>query len=37
MERLESDMDDLFLKAGELYPLKVSESDWDGVLGKIHH
>lgn len=37
MERLESDMDDLFLKAGELYPLKVSESDWDGVFGKIQN
>ena len=28
-------MDDLFRKAGELYPLKTSGSDWDGVLGKL--
>jgi hypothetical protein len=37
MERLESDMDDLFLKAGDLYPLKISESDWDGVAGKLRN
>src|SRR5450755_3420796 len=35
MERLENDMDDLFRKAGELYPLKITESDWDGVAGKL--
>ena len=28
-------MDDLFRKAGDLYPLKTTESDWDGVLGKL--
>ncbi len=28
-------MDELFRKAGELYPLRTSESDWDGVLGKL--
>ena len=35
MERLENDMDDLFRKAGELYPLKIAESDWDSVAGKL--
>jgi hypothetical protein len=35
MERLENDMDDLFRKAGEQYPLKISESDWDSVAGKL--
>jgi hypothetical protein len=35
MERLENDMDDLFRKAGELYPLKITESDWDAVAGKL--
>jgi outer membrane protein with beta-barrel domain len=37
MERLETDMDDLFLKAGELYPLKISDRDWDAVLGKYQN
>jgi Outer membrane protein beta-barrel domain len=36
MEHLENDMDDLFQKAGELYPLKTSESDWDAMLGKLN-
>src|SRR5277367_4359337 len=36
MEHLENDMDDLFQKAGELYPLKTSESDWKGMLGKLN-
>jgi len=36
MEHLENDMDDLFQKAGELYPLKTSESDWKAVLGKLN-
>src|SRR6266849_2789520 len=35
MEHVNNDMDELFRKAGELYPLKTSESDWDGVLGKL--
>jgi hypothetical protein len=35
MEHMNNDMDDLFRKAGELYPLKTTESDWDGVLGKL--
>jgi len=35
MEHVNNDMDDLFRKAGELYPLKTSESDWDSVLGKL--
>jgi hypothetical protein len=36
MEHLENDMDDLFQKAGELYPLKTSESDWEAMLGKLN-
>jgi hypothetical protein len=36
MEHLENDMDDLFQKAGELYPLKTSESDWKAVLDKLN-
>ena len=35
MEHLNNDMDDLFSKAGELYPLRTTESDWEGVLGKL--
>jgi hypothetical protein len=35
MEHVNNDMDDLFRKAGDLYPLKTSESDWDNVLGKL--
>jgi Outer membrane protein beta-barrel domain len=35
MEHVDNDMDDLFRKAGDLYPLKTSESDWDAVLGKL--
>ncbi len=35
MEHLENDMDDLFQKAGELYPLKTTGSDWDAVAGKL--
>jgi hypothetical protein len=35
MESLSNDMDDLFRKAGDLYPLKTTGSDWDGVLGKL--
>jgi cytoskeletal protein RodZ len=36
MEHLENDMDDLFQRAGEHYPLKTSGSDWDAVLGKLN-
>jgi hypothetical protein len=36
MEHLENDMDDLFRKAGELYPLRTDGSDWDAVLGKLN-
>jgi hypothetical protein len=36
MEHLENDMDDLFQKAGELYPLKTSEPDWKTMLGKLN-
>ncbi len=35
MEHLDNNMDELFRKAGELYPLKITGSDWDGVAGKI--
>lgn len=35
MEHLDNDMDDLFQKAGELYPLKTTGSDWDAVAGKL--
>ena len=35
MEHVNNDLDDLFRKAGDLYPLKISESDWDGVIGKL--
>ena len=35
MEHIDNDMDDLFQKAGELYPLKTTESDWDAVAGKL--
>jgi hypothetical protein len=37
MEHLDNDMDDLFQKAGELYPLKTTGSDWDAVAGKLHN
>lgn len=36
MEHLDSDMDHLFQKAGELYPLKTSGSDWDAMAGKLN-
>src|SRR5277367_642065 len=36
MEHLENDMDHLFQKAGELYPLKTSGSDWDAMAGKLN-
>jgi hypothetical protein len=36
MEHLENDMDDLFQKAGDLYPLKTTTSDWDAVAGKLN-
>ncbi len=35
MEHVNDDMDELFRKAGELYPLKTSASDWDGMAGKL--
>jgi hypothetical protein len=37
MEHLDNDMDDLFQKAGELYPLKTTGSDWDAVAGKLQN
>ncbi|MFI5193254.1 MAG: outer membrane beta-barrel protein [Chitinophagales bacterium] len=35
MEYLDDEMDDLFRKAGEQYPLRTSDSDWDTVLGRL--
>jgi Outer membrane protein beta-barrel domain len=35
MEHVDNNMDDLFRKAGNSYPLKTAESDWDGVFGKL--
>jgi hypothetical protein len=35
MEHLDNDMDELFHKAGEHYPLKITGSDWEGVAGKL--
>lgn len=35
MEYLDDESDELFRKAGEEYPLKTSDSDWDGVLGRL--
>jgi hypothetical protein len=37
MEHLDNDMDDLFQKAGELYPLRTTEPDWDAVAGKLRN
>ena len=35
MQDIENDMDDLFRRAGENYPLKKSKGDWESVLKKI--
>jgi Outer membrane protein beta-barrel domain len=35
MEHVNNDMDDLFKKAGDLYPLKTTGSDWDSVRGRL--
>src|ERR1700709_203860 len=35
MDHVDNNMDDLFRKAGDLYPLKTSESDWDSMLEKL--
>ena len=35
MDHVNEDMDELFRKAGELYPLKTTNSDWDTVIGKL--
>jgi len=35
MEHVNNDMDDLFRKAGDLYPLKTTGSDWDKMLGRL--
>jgi hypothetical protein len=35
MEHVDNSMDDLFRKAGDLYPLKTSDSDWDAVSDNL--
>ena len=35
MEHINNDMNDLFQKAGDLYPLKTTKPDWETVLGKL--
>ncbi|MEO8855185.1 MAG: hypothetical protein ABI359_15490 [Ginsengibacter sp.] len=35
MQNVENDMDDLFRRAAENYPLKKSKGDWESVLKKI--
>ncbi len=35
MEHVNNDMDDLFKKAGDLYPLKTTGSDWDNMLTRL--
>jgi hypothetical protein len=35
MDHVENDMDDLFQKAGELYPLNTGKSDWESVFAKL--
>ncbi len=36
MQSLNDDMDDLFRKAAENYPLKTNNADWDKVLGRLN-
>ncbi len=35
MQYIDNDMDDIFNKAGNNYPLKTDSSDWDAVLAKM--
>lgn len=35
MQHLDHDMDDLFRKAGENYPLRTDEDDWDNMAAKL--
>jgi len=35
MQDIENDMDDLFRRAGENYPLKKRKGDWESVLKKM--
>jgi hypothetical protein len=35
MQHLDHDMDDLFRKAGEDYPLRTDEDDWDKISAKL--
>lgn len=35
MQYIDNDMDELFNKAGNDYPLKTGNGDWDAVLGKL--
>jgi hypothetical protein len=35
MQHLDNDMDDLFQRAAENYPLKIDDGDWESVASKI--
>jgi hypothetical protein len=35
MDPLANERDDLFRKAGEFYPLRTDQPDWDSLLGKL--
>lgn len=37
MQSLNDDMDELYRRAGEEYPLHTSGADWDNVMHKLHH
>ncbi|MDB5247792.1 MAG: hypothetical protein JWQ40_2186 [Segetibacter sp.] len=37
MQFLNDDMDELFRRAGEEYPLNTNGADWDKVMQKLHH
>jgi hypothetical protein len=37
MQSLDDDMDDLFRRAGEDYPLNTDNADWNKVLHGLHH
>jgi hypothetical protein len=35
MQHLEHDMDDLFRKAADDYPLKANENKWDAIASQV--
>ncbi|MCW3110429.1 MAG: hypothetical protein JWQ09_4935, partial [Segetibacter sp.] len=37
MQSLNDDMDELFRRAGEEYPLNTNAANWDKVMQKLHH